>query len=324
MDNIIFIFSLPRSGSTLLQRMLACSSDINTVSEPWLLLSPCYAIKKEGVFTEYNHGWAHSALTDFVDKLPGKEADYFQHVGRMVFSLYNDVTSSDCRYFLDKTPRYYLIVSEIAQMFPRAKFIFLFRNPLQVLASVIHSLNNDSLRLNEYFVDLYRGPELLAEAYRRLKDVSISVCFDDLVKTPIKELERIAGYLEICADDLTLSDFSNVKIEGHMGDKDGYRLMGGIDDSITEKWKQTLGSAYRKRFAEEYIRNLKCDTLKVFGYTQKRLINMIHGIDPCRIDKCRDPLDSFLGKILGLLELSMFISKIRNRNRNRDLFFMHR
>ena len=244
----------------------------------------------------------------------------------MALSLYNDISSTDCRYFLDKTPRYYLIVSQIAMMFPRAKFIFLFRNPLQVLASIIQSLNHDSLRLNEYFVDLYRGPELLAEGYRRLKDVSISVNFDHLVKTPLEEISRISNYLEIKAEDFMLSDFPSVKIEGRMGDKNGNHMMGGIDDSITDKWKHTLGTVYRKRFAEKYIRSLNIGTLQIFGYKQTSLINMLNNIDLCRKGSFRDPFDSFLGKVLGLLELSMFVSKIRNRNRNRtrDLFFMHR
>ena len=41
----IFIFSAPRSGSTLLQRVLAAHTQVATASEPWILLpllSPLY------------------------------------------------------------------------------------------------------------------------------------------------------------------------------------------------------------------------------------------------------------------------------------------
>ena len=38
MKSPIFLFSLPRSGSTLLQRVLMSHKDIASVAEPWLML----------------------------------------------------------------------------------------------------------------------------------------------------------------------------------------------------------------------------------------------------------------------------------------------
>ena len=37
-DNLIFIISQPRSGSTLLQRMLSGHADIKSAAETWLML----------------------------------------------------------------------------------------------------------------------------------------------------------------------------------------------------------------------------------------------------------------------------------------------
>ena len=70
--NPIFLFSLPRSGSTLLQRLLGGHPDIMTVSEPWLLLPLCYALKAEGLLSEYNNGWATKAINDFIMEFPNK------------------------------------------------------------------------------------------------------------------------------------------------------------------------------------------------------------------------------------------------------------
>ena len=36
--NLIFIVSQPRSGSTLLQNLLSNNTQVNTASEPWILL----------------------------------------------------------------------------------------------------------------------------------------------------------------------------------------------------------------------------------------------------------------------------------------------
>ena len=45
---IIFLISLPRSGSTLLQKMLTVSPEIYSVAEPWLMLPLAFMLKKEG------------------------------------------------------------------------------------------------------------------------------------------------------------------------------------------------------------------------------------------------------------------------------------
>ena len=50
----IFVFSLPRSGSTLLQRVLMSHNDISSVAEPWILLPQIYSLKKEGTLSEYS------------------------------------------------------------------------------------------------------------------------------------------------------------------------------------------------------------------------------------------------------------------------------
>lgn len=44
--NLGFLVSLPRSGSTLLQRIVSNHPDIHTVAEPWFMLHPLYALKR--------------------------------------------------------------------------------------------------------------------------------------------------------------------------------------------------------------------------------------------------------------------------------------
>ena len=51
----IFLICSPRTGSTLLQRILASHSKISSEGETHLLLPLLYAIRKEGVYSEYNH-----------------------------------------------------------------------------------------------------------------------------------------------------------------------------------------------------------------------------------------------------------------------------
>lgn len=324
MDNIIFIFSLPRSGSTLLQRLLSSHSKISTVSEPWLLLPFIYANKHSGVLTEYNHGWASDALKDFIEQLPGKKNDYYQELGKFAFSLYNKISSPDSKYFIDKTPRYYLIIPQITKLFPEAKFIFLFRNPLQVLASVITSFNRGSLRLHQYHIDLYRGPKLLAEGYMRLKDKSIAIDFDQLIQSTDFELKRIFDYLELNFENSSPISFQMVKLNGCKGDKVGYFEYSQVENQVTEKWEKVLASKYRKKFARKYIQRLGNDTLTIFGQDRNDLWQMIDRLETPQTGNIKDRYDLFIGNFLRIFELPMFARKINLWKSHGSSFSLYR
>jgi len=77
----IFVFSLPRSGSTLMQRILGSSTEISTVSEPWILLPLFYALKKEGVYAEYGHDVLVDAVEDLCDW--GKKGQWNLHASKI-------------------------------------------------------------------------------------------------------------------------------------------------------------------------------------------------------------------------------------------------
>ncbi len=66
-DNLIFIISLPRSGSTLLQRVLGGHDDVVTSSEPWIMLHPVYGRRDKGISTEYSADWAALGVNEFLE-----------------------------------------------------------------------------------------------------------------------------------------------------------------------------------------------------------------------------------------------------------------
>ena len=120
-----FIFALPRSGSTLTQRILASHKDIATVTEPHILLYYIYSLKDRGVYSRYNHQSLVWAIQDFCNELPNGVEDYLAELRTFVLRLYARATNNKAKYFLDKTPKYSLVVNDIIHIFPDAKFIFL-------------------------------------------------------------------------------------------------------------------------------------------------------------------------------------------------------
>ena len=57
-ENLVFIISQPKAGSTLLQRLLAGHPDIQTSAETWLMLHPVYGLRTRGVAADFNANWA--------------------------------------------------------------------------------------------------------------------------------------------------------------------------------------------------------------------------------------------------------------------------
>ena len=71
----IFLFSLPRSVSTLLQRILAKHTAIDTAAEPWVLLPLTSALRSEGIYTSYDQ----NAVVDASGNAVGEFQDALGH-----------------------------------------------------------------------------------------------------------------------------------------------------------------------------------------------------------------------------------------------------
>ena len=205
--NLIFLISQPRSGSTLLQKILAGHSSIHTVSEPWIALHPLLALRQRGVSHYHSHALAREATLDFLSYVPGGEDTYFDSVRLMLSHLYEAALApSGKSLFLDKTPRYYFIVPELRRVFPDARFVFLIRNPLAVLSSILETWvdpplpgRRTPLRL-DLLHDLLTAPEVLAQARASATANTAVVQYERLVASPAVEMERLCTALGLPFD----------------------------------------------------------------------------------------------------------------------------
>ena len=168
----IFILSNPRSGSTLVQRVIAAHSDVATVSEPWLLLPYLYTLRSQGVVAEYPYPMMIDALEDFCGALPAGGEDYRQELHDFILRLYEKAAGPDARYFVDKSPPYSLIADEIIYTFSEGRFIFLWRNPLSVISSLLETwpANRRQWHPAAFREHLFIGLPRLVAAYRANAD----------------------------------------------------------------------------------------------------------------------------------------------------------
>jgi hypothetical protein len=262
----VFIFSLPRSGSTLLQKMLATHDQIAAVAEPWLLLPLAAMVetKNLSVYANFSNQMAQIAISQFIEKLPEKEASFNQAVHDFVQRLYSMLSAPQVTHFVDKTPRYYLIIDFIAHVFPEAKFIFLFRNPLDVLSSIIDTWGAGKLHIARYMLDLYRGPFCLQEGYQRYKERSFGLNYDDLVQDPETSLRAICDLLGLEFSESMMSDWTTIQLPGSMGDQK-VNSKTTLDTVSVDQWKRVLNTHLRRHYARRYIKYIGQDILELFG-----------------------------------------------------------
>lgn len=275
----VFIFSLPRAGSTLLQRMLMGHPRVTSASEPWLLLPIAYMLPNEDgeIVGPYDHRLAQKAISDLAQCLPNKEAGYWRAAADFAGSIYSELSGEDATYFVDKTPRYYLIIPQIRMMFPEAKFIFLFRNPLAVVASIVETWGGG--RFGQFYqnhVDLYSGPKLLMEGCSALGDSAISVHYEDLVSNPEVELSRILDYLKLDEGKMGLQLQPGERLKGRLGDRTGINKYNQVTTQSMDSWVGTYNTHVRRWFTKRYLKTIGDDVLSSMGYSREELLAVLH------------------------------------------------
>jgi hypothetical protein len=263
MTTPIFIFSLPRSGSTLLQRILQKHQQISTTSEPWLLIPIAYSLKQVGIFSEYNHSALNIACDDICTSLNGGREEYLKILADGYRRIYAKLANG-ATYFLDKTPRYSLILNEIQTMFPDAKSIILWRNPLAVSASIMSTWSNGKWILPRFYVDLYDGFENLYN-YSQQNNFSYSLMFEDLINSPEDYIADICSYLRIPYSDDLVSGISASQVGGPLGDKTGVIKYNTISSEPNKKWLKMFSNPLRRKWAIEFVSNRR-QMLDTIGY----------------------------------------------------------
>lgn len=273
----IFIFSLPRSGSTLLQRILSAEGEIATVSEPWILLPLLSTLRENGVFTDYRHRIAVKGIEDFYNRMPDGRTSYLTEMRAFVSKLYEHAAGDEVTHFLDKTPRYHLVISEIFELFPDGKFIFLWRNPLAVIASMLKLFNTGNWELYRFQIDLFDGLSNMIAAAQHYSDRICCVCYEELVTQPEQEVGRLFSFLQKSWDARVIANFANVELGGRLGDPVGSKQYHSLSTKSLEKWKQVLSNPLRKAWCRRYLRWLGQERLQIMGYELEQLLEELDG-----------------------------------------------
>ncbi len=275
-ENLIFIVSLPRSGSTMLQAILSNNEAVNTTSEPWLLLPYLYPLEeKHNTRSKYNEIRAYNALQEFYPKIGGVEY-FIDQIRAFLLKLYTPLsTPGPIKYVVDKTPRYYEILPQIVEVFPNAKIIILKRNPVHVLQSIIKTFGITTIApLVRAKNDILRAPFLLQEFVdnnKHNKNV-ISVKYEDLIENSSKHAGEIYKWLGIPFQDDNLDFSNNKKYKGGFGDPIGIKK---YKKPTVINRDNVKFNAFFSKFIDAYPAYLGNKFLSQYGYE----ISEVHHIN---------------------------------------------
>lgn len=209
-NNLVFLLSLPRSGSTLLSLLLSNHSALLCPPEPWFLLKLACVIEPGNVDSVFYDKFATIGTQAFL------KDDIFIEAARAFASVtYNKhLRMANKAIFVDKTPRYYHYLKFIDQLFPKARKIWLKRNPLDVALSykktwqyVPEMITRQVFRPAS--LDFVEGLFNLTSYFSESSADKLVVEYEALVESPREILTDICHFLEVEFEDSMLRYHQN-------------------------------------------------------------------------------------------------------------------
>lgn len=269
--SLLFVISAPRSGSTMLERMLESHSTILGGPEPHLITPLAHL----GVWAKvdkapYDHILAAEAQKLFVERLPGRENDYYAACRAYGDRLYGAaLEGSGKSIYLDKTPAYALVLPFLANVYPDAKYVVLTRHPLATFSSYANSFfDGDYAAAQAYNPLLERYIPALAAFLRRDEPVHCHVRYEDLVADPESVMHRVYDYIGAPyeADTIDYGERGNEPRAG-LGDPIGVDKHTRPTTASVAKWVDELAhDGAKRRMMEDMIGRLDPADLAACGY----------------------------------------------------------
>lgn len=190
----VFILGMPRTGSTLIDRILSSHDQVNSMGE----LSCFKASMKRSVGFQGGEGFHrsfyqyHSTQIDYAD------------IGQRYLALASpdNVSGKPLRYFTDKYPLNFIDLGTIARALPNAQFIHTVRDPVAILWSNFKQIFTHGMYQHSY--DLSECAHYIAE-YLKMMDFwhqqfpgrILDVKYEDLVANTQQGVERMLSFLNL-------------------------------------------------------------------------------------------------------------------------------
>lgn len=284
---LTFLLGAPRSGTTMLERMLSSHTQIKGGPEPHLLTPLAYLgywgrVDK----APYDHIVASVGQHAFIESLPRKEQDYWKACKSYCDLLYGaymeQATETIC---LDKTPEYTTVWPFLTKVYPDAKYIVLTRHPAAILSSFANSFFDGDFDIAQQHDPLLeRYVPALAGFLRQTYVPFLHLSYEDLVREPEDWLKKICAFLEIPFE-AGIVDYGGKHdrqaAEAGLGDPISVSQYSRPTDSSINKWvKEYAGDTRKLSVLRESVARLDPADLATIGYPENSFWDPIEQTNP--------------------------------------------
>ena len=237
----IFVLGSPRSGTSLVQSVLAAHSRLFSIPGETGLFSyqNIFARRHFGLSWEENHALFRESR-DVVD--------FFDRAVRLLESRSGDRT------FVEKTPQHVLRLEFLNKRFPNARFVQVVRDGRDCFASAKSHAG----------IPQAASARRFARYWRNCVDVSLrmdqnprlaTIRYEDFVRDAPGELDRVMRFLELESEDQQLDPerFGSHK----RGRRNAFRLLRSpVSDRRVGRWRTELSTSEKRDFERVARRQL--------------------------------------------------------------------
>lgn len=248
--SLFFIVGCPRSGTTLLRRMLDAHPDVAVAPETFFMR---HFWEQRDAYGDLSHDAVLDQLVDDLTATPafeelGLEEDAFRAAvhraprrWKTVFRvlLQQFAERRDARFVGEKTPNHVLSIPTLHRWFPEARFVHLVRDPRAV---------SNSWRTVPWSSEYrWRDAEVWVEFVEAGREAEASgapvtsLHFEALVRSPEEELRAVCEGLDLPYDDRMLSfheqEPATVDVEREPWKE---RATDPIDPTVADRWRDEL------------------------------------------------------------------------------------
>ncbi len=219
-DSPIFVFGMPRSGTTLTEQILAAVPGVHPGGEQLAIQN----------FTK--------TLPEYPDNLPDTPPEWARIQATGVLETLRQ-NAGDNPFVTDKTPGNYLCIGLLAWLFPNAKFIHCRRDLMDVGHSCYEQNFSDGLT----FVYTLDGIALTSRCYRKIMDHWTKVVpvriydsvYETLVSNPREEGKKL---VEFCGFEWDDGYLDTAKVDRPVQTASVWQVRQPINKTAVGKWRR--------------------------------------------------------------------------------------
>jgi protein-tyrosine sulfotransferase len=258
-DNGIIILGSPRSGTTLLRRLLDAHPDLSCPGESFLFKSCASFFDADKI----SHGFDYGVLSA-LEGLGFSQEETVERLRDFATSFYKDIAQKNGKkYWVAKTAIDCFYMDTIEAMFAdHAKFICVTRHGMDVVCSMeefVKDLQSYITELHAYLVEYPQPLEAFAHAWadittdihdfaERYSAHCLHVKYEDLTENPDAELARITEFLGIEKSPKQAAEILGQKSVDGIGDWKSYKKT-KVEKTSINRWQEQLPHAAMQTLA---------------------------------------------------------------------------